>query len=195
MHSLSSSFILGYHGCDHQIAAELLSGQKEFRKSNNTYDWLGPGVYFWESNPKRGFEFAQELKNHPTRGGDIHTPCVIGAIISLGECLDLTTTSSLDMVKVSHQEYSSIVQTSDETMPVNHPDLLRRELDCAVIKYLHKSRELAKLPAADTVRGIFIEGEPLYEGSGFHQKTHTQIAVQNLSCIKGVFRVSEDQMR
>jgi hypothetical protein len=39
----------------------------------------------------------------------------------------------------------------------------------------------------DSVKGVFIEGRPIYEGSGFHEKTHIQIAVRNLDCVKGMF--------
>jgi hypothetical protein len=37
----------------------LLAGTA-FKPSNNDYDWLGPGIYFWEANPLRGLEFAEE---------------------------------------------------------------------------------------------------------------------------------------
>jgi hypothetical protein len=59
VHRLSTSFILGYHGCDVRIAEALLEG-KAFKQSLNDYDWLGPGVYFWEANPQRGLDFAIE---------------------------------------------------------------------------------------------------------------------------------------
>ena len=49
-------------------------------------------------------------------------------------------------------------------------------------------------PSIDTVRGVFVEGEPVYEGAGFRAKTHIQICVCNISSIKGVFRVPEDQL-
>jgi len=39
----------------------------------------------------------------------------------------------------------------------------------------------------DTVRGVFTEGEPLYENAGFRNKTHIQICVMNPKCIKGYF--------
>ena len=43
----------------------------------------------------------------------------------------------------------------------------------------------------DTVRGLFSEGKPIYRNAKFLEKTHAQIAVCNLSAIKGVFRVPE----
>lgn len=47
MHKLASAFILGYHGCDSEDASKLIDGN-QFKPSQNDYDWLGHGVYFWE---------------------------------------------------------------------------------------------------------------------------------------------------
>lgn len=49
----------------------------------------------------------------------------------------------------------------------------------------------AKAPF-DTVKGVFVEGEQAYPGSGFSDKTHIQIAVRNPKMIKGVFRVDQE---
>lgn len=63
--------------------------------------------------------------------------------------------------------------------------LLLRYLDCAVIEELHTERESQGLKAFDTVRGLFHEGEQIYNTSGFFEKTHIQICVRNPNCIKG----------
>jgi hypothetical protein len=39
----------------------------------------------------------------------------------------------------------------------------------------------------DTLRGAFMEGEPIYPDAGFHSKNHIQICVRNSACIKGFF--------
>lgn len=39
----------------------------------------------------------------------------------------------------------------------------------------------------DSVRGIFVEGEPTYNGSAFREKTHVQLCICNPNCIKGYF--------
>jgi hypothetical protein len=51
LHKLSSSFVLGYHGCDRAVAEKLIAGAP-FITSENDYDWLGSGIYFWEANPR-----------------------------------------------------------------------------------------------------------------------------------------------
>ena len=39
----------------------------------------------------------------------------------------------------------------------------------------------------DSVRGIFIEGRAAYEGAGFADKSHIQVAVRNPGAIIGYF--------
>lgn len=68
-------------------------------------------------------------------------------------------------------------------------DLLLRHLDCAVIESLHQLRRDEGLPSFDSVRGVFVEGPPLYENAGFCQMNHIQLCVRNLQCIRGYFRV------
>jgi len=187
LHTLSSTFVLGYHGCDQAVADALLKGA-EFKLSKNDYDWLGNGIYFWEANPKRGLDFAQEVKN---RTNKINTPAVVGAVVELGFCLDLTTQAGIEQVKQSFDSLSGALNLSGSPLPQNKPGLLRRNLDCAVINYLHHIRETQGEPAIDSVKGIFVEGTPVYKDSGFFQKTHIQICVRNAECIKGVFRVPD----
>lgn len=186
MHKLSASFILGYHGCDEAVAERVLQN-KAFKLSQNDYDWLGEGVYFWEANPLRGLEFATESANR--KSSKIKLPAVVGAVIHLGYCLDLTTSRGLQQVKTAHERLRQVFKEAGEPMPQNQPDGLRHNLDCAVINYVHRlEAEEKKLPF-DTVKGIFIEAPDLYPGSAFGSKNHIQIAVRNLDCIKGVFRV------
>ena len=47
------------------------------------------------------------------------------------------------------------------------------------------------LKSYDSVRGVFVEGSPVYENSGIMNKTHIQICVTNPNCIKGYFRPLE----
>ena len=79
--------IHGYHGCDLRVATALLEGEK-FKASENDYDWLGKGVYFWEHGPDRAMRFAEFQRSR----GSVETPAVVGAVIHLGTCLDLLDT-------------------------------------------------------------------------------------------------------
>lgn len=66
-------------------------------------------------------------------------------------------------------------------------DKLLRELDCAVIENLHTMQRQIRLDSFASVRGVFVEGNELYLGGGFHDKNHIQICVRNPNCIKGFF--------
>ena len=58
MSRLATSFVLGYHGCDEDIGREAIRGDTALIQSDKDYDWLGPGAYFRESDPKRAWEWA-----------------------------------------------------------------------------------------------------------------------------------------
>jgi hypothetical protein len=61
-------------------------------------------------------------------------------------------------------------------LPVNsvrqNGSFMKRQLDCAVIQLVHKIRESKGMDAYDTVDGVFEEGELVYPGAGFRDKTH-----------------------
>jgi hypothetical protein len=199
LHRLASNFVLGYHGCDRDVGEALLAGKTKFKFSNNDWDWLGEGIYFWESNPKRGLEFAKVLQRwraEHDKANQITEPFVIGAAIDLGFCLDLTTSTGIQAIAGMYADLAERSKTARTPMPKNEggSDLLFRRLDCAVINHLHAIRERQKLQRFDTVKGVFIEGNTIYAGSGFYERTHVQIAVRNPECIKGIFRVPPDQL-
>ena len=188
-----TSFVLGYHGCDREIAEQVLSGERELKPSKNEYDWLGHGIYFWEHNPQRALEWAEELKAGK-RG--IKTPAIVGGIIDLGRCFNLLDSSNLRAVEFAYQNYKDIVALGGAQLLENKcsqkssdSDLLLRYLDCAVINH---AMELAEkdYPPFDSVRGVFMEGEPLYPNAGFRKKNHIQICVRNSKKILGYFRPS-----
>jgi hypothetical protein len=194
VHTLSASFVLAYHGCDRDVAERVLGGE-QFIPSTNDYDWLGQGIYFWEANPKRGLEFAKELATRKRGASIVTNAAVVGAIIDLGLCLDLTTASGLERVRLAYQVLVAVAgRSSSGNMPKNHKDGLRRNLDCAVINTLHDVNKQNGSPTIDTVKGAFIEGDPIYPSASFHEKTHIQICVHNPGCIKGVFRVSDSAL-
>lgn len=167
-----------------------------FSASENDYDWLGSGIYFWEANPLRGLEFARELQRRPRSGSKITEPYVVGAAIDYGFCLDLLSSAGVEAVAAAYENYRQVSEAAGTQMPENSvgEDLLKRNLDCAVINHLHGLRAAGTLDPFDTVKGAFREGKPLYENSGFYRKTHVQICVRNPICIKGVFRVRPEDL-
>lgn len=189
MHTLATSFVLGYHGCEREVGEAVLRGEAALKQSDNDYDWLGPGIYFWEANPARGIDWARETCER----GKIVEPFVVGAIINLGYCLDLMSQNAIEAAKIAHEKLKIFHDTDPElgALPANKggEDNLLRRLDCAVIRHLHKMHETKGGKPFDTVRGLFREGKPIYDNSGFFEKTHIQIAVRNPEQIKGYFRV------
>jgi hypothetical protein len=197
LHQLASSFILGYHGCDREVGEALLAHQEQFKPSENDYDWLGGGTYFWEANPVRGLEFAHQLQRwRESKPNRINEPYVVGAVLDLGFCLDFLSSTGMKAVQQSYSELSDVFAKASKALPVNErgEDLLFRRLDCAVINYLHGIRKRTGDVPFDTVRGLFVEGGPAYPGAGLRTKTHTQICVRNPECVKGIFRVPPDQL-
>ncbi len=78
--------------------------------------------------------------------------------------------------------------------PKNTADGLLRPLDYAVTQTVHTIRKNRGEQTIDTVKGVFVEGGPTDEGSGFDEKTHIQITVCNPGCTKGIFRAPDSQL-
>jgi len=184
--------ILGYHGCDHDVAERVFAGRDHLMESENPYDWLGHGTYFWENSPARALQYAQHLRDKPRRGRPrIQSPAVVGAIIDLGTCLNLLDESSIALVAAAYHGLQRETAANGVPLPQNASggspdDLLVRYLDCAVIEYLHSS--LGSDHSFDSVRSAFVEGPRLYPQAGFHQRTHIQICVRTPERILGYFR-------
>lgn len=193
MARLHTSFILGYHGCSAEVGEKVLAGDAPLSGSDEEYDWLGPGVYFWEADPQRAWEWAHWKVSR----GAYANPCVVGAIIDLGNCLDLMTRESLDILASAYRLLKLSTEAVGDSRPFpenkkvgdHDHDHLLRFLDCAVIRQLHEMLAAEGEPPFDSVRGLFTEGGELFPGSGFKKKTHVQVAVTNPDLIKGYFRV------
>jgi len=191
----ASAFVLGFHGCDESVGERILSGEEHLTASENVYDWLGSGIYFWENSQKRALQWANHIKNHPSVfKTQITKPFVVGAIIDLGRCLDLTEASSIERLKGSFADLKKMMDRAGTKMPKNEPggkgdmDLVKRNLDCMVINFLHSLRKKRRLSPFESVRGAFWEGSPVYAGARIMERTHIQICVRSSKNIKGYFR-------
>jgi hypothetical protein len=188
-HSLGP--LVCYHGCDRKVAERVLANKSALRPSENDYDWLGPGVYFWVDSAQRGLNWAvgQSIR----KGSGISDPYVIGAYVQPGLCLNLTDFGVMGELRDAHRFLVALCEQTGTPMPANMLReggvFLKRALDCAVIKTVHQLRADKRETPYDTVYGVFDEGESLYPGSGFREKTHVQIAVVNPDCILGYFRI------
>lgn len=187
--------MLGYHGCDADVARRAVLDGSDILQSQKDYDWLGLGAYFWESDPIR----AKEWADWKVSKGDYKEVNVIGAVIDLGNCLDLVSRHNIEILRAAYRSFKRLQKLTCLPLPKNmnpkgthDKDRLLRYLDCAVLRHLHENIEDLRqddpsLEPFDTVRGMFVEGGKAFPGSGMYLKSHVQIAVRNPACIRGIF--------
>ena len=174
--------VICYHGTSIRSADAVM--QDGFRLSQNSYDWLGDGVYFFQDALNRAWEWAN--RNHPEE------PAVIGAELVLANCMDLLDTAWNSVLADAHDAYIGLLKASGRTPPVQsggaHP------LDREVINYTigiltqHGSE-------ISCVRGAFVEGRPVYPDSALYDRTHIQISVRDVSkCVREIWLESPPQL-
>lgn len=205
-----SNLVLAYHGCDITLRDELLAGLKQLKPSNNPYDWLGPGIYFYEADPERALEHASTVSNHPERflsAAAIATPAVIGVALNVSRWLDMSTRVALQEFEIAAKTCREGFASKGTPVNANRPafegdeDNLRRPFDKQTFTLLHGMRELeynsaikekryldaAELRPYQAVRSAFTQGKSIAGHSEFGIKNHTQIALIDSGCIKGYF--------
>ena len=185
MYEKLPNLVIGFHGCSQETYDNVILRHENLKPSTNSYDWLGNGQYFWENNLTRAWEWAYKRY-------DENNAAVIGAVIDLGYCLNLTDSASEEILKKGYSILRKTYSDANRELPKNKKskktkDILLRDLDCAVIQQIQRAFSNDETPAFDSVRGVFIEGKHPYSGSAFYSKTHIQICVCNPNCIKGYF--------
>ena len=101
-------------------------------------------------------------------------------------------------MEVEYEQINKELPKNRNVSQDKNKDLLLRELDCAVIEFMHqrigeaikqdnKSKGYSDYKTFDSARGLFTEGEPAFAGAGFRKKNHLQICIRNSNCIKGFF--------
>ena len=184
MYAKLPNLVLGFHGCNQNTFELVIHQGQHLKRSENDYDWLGNGIYFWENSYERAYNWAKAKYREEAS--------VIGAILDLGYCLNFTDYKSTEILKMGYELLKTYHLLSGKKMPENRKgrsssDLLLRNLDCAVIQQIHAYNEKMDYEQYDSIRGVFTEGEAVYPGAGFVEKTHTQICIINPNCIKGYF--------
>jgi len=198
-HLPGGQLVVAFHGCDLSVAEKIIANESDaychLKPSKNPYDWLGDGIYFFEDDFERALQFAVTSSENPAKvysAKPITLPYAMGAVIRLGNCLDLSKQNGILEFKAAYEELEAARQP-DQVLPSNHaagPDdeeVILRNLDRAVINYIHGKRITQGLPPYDTVRGFFHQGQPAFSTSAIGQLSHVQIAVRNGDCILGYF--------
>jgi hypothetical protein len=196
--------LVAYHGCDISVRDALVTGElRHLDFSRNRYDWLGPGVYFFESDMHRAKRFAEASRDNPEKmytARPIVEAAVVGAVLSVHHCLDMTTQEGLLEFSQAYPLMIRSMTAGNVELPVNQPtgpddtDVLLRQLDNAVFKFIHDVRLDHGAADYQAVRGAFRQGEELAPNSGFHAQTHVQLALRDPACVLGWFLVPGDQL-
>jgi hypothetical protein len=201
MYDVRPNLIIGFHGCDQEVCDKLLRALHNIEISRKPYDWLGNGMYFWENNQERAYLWATEKQKR----GLLKCPSVIGAVINLGYCFDLLDSKYIQTLAAYHGLMVNEYKRSNNPLSQNkhvsgtgEQDKVLRLLDCAVIEFMHstifqeRQKQIAEkgfsdLKIFDSARGVFVEGNPIYEGAGFNHKNHIQLCIRNPNSILGFF--------
>lgn len=168
--------VVAYHGCDEAVADAALRGAT-LKPSSNDYDWLGTGVYFWEHGPARAMEWARFMKTRKK----VSKPAVVGALIQLGHCFDLLDVRLTEVLREMFPEFQRTIEAEGNVMPANDPARRLHRLDCAFLNWAIPIVEKCAGLRFQTVRGVFIEGAPLYPTAQIFIKSHIQIAIRDPS--------------
>jgi hypothetical protein len=111
----ATSYVIGYHGCERAIGISAVGGEKSLVAQEKAYPWLGSGVYFWENDPHRALEWAQEKSAR----GELGDPFVIGALLDLRNCLDLQVRENAPLLRSAYDDLVELTTKSGRKMPVN----------------------------------------------------------------------------
>jgi hypothetical protein len=201
MYDIRPNFIIGFHGCDLDVRNKLINFPDQIEISNKPYDWLGHGMYFWENNYTRAMEWAETR----VADGRFKNPAVLGAILQLGHCCDFLDSKFTNMIGTYYDAMESEYDNAGKKLPANidaeddkHKNKLIRKLDCSTIQFMHdvietqytndiSEKGYSEYTVFDSTRGVFTEGGPAFSGAGIERKSHIQICIRNMNCIKGFF--------
>lgn len=176
--------VIGFHGTDMASAERLVSGE-DFEPSDEDDEWFGKGIYFWEHAFRQAWWWARGHKKH-------RHPAVIGAVVRLGNCLDLIDPGNVGILRGFHAAMIAEMNAAGTTPPLNVRTY--RRLDCALFNYMYKYLERAKQPL-DTARAVYVPSSRLKRvvpGSWISEETHIQVCVRNPRSILAVWHVRED---
>ena len=173
--------IIGYHGTTAEIAERLVDGEA-FAESANEDDWFGKGVYFWEYAPKQAWWWSTKFKSKKH-------PAVVGAIIRLGNCLDLLDPLNVATLKRFHDDTLAKWRAAKAEIPRNGNQ--HKNLDCALFNLFYGQSEVP----IETARAVYVPTESAkraWPRSWIYEEAHIQICVRKPENILAVWRVRKD---
>jgi hypothetical protein len=166
--------IRGYHGTSATQAAVIV--RDGFLASDNDYDCLGNGVYFFENGLIPAQAWATRV--HPSE------PAVVEADIRLEDCMDLKDSLGwVPLLTRVHGELLRVSRQQGRALPQQTSDAHR--LDRAVMEFTVAMLEREGMQIR-AIRGVFAEGPPAFPGSFLSEGSHVQVAVRDTALISNV---------
>ena len=86
--------VTGYHGTSVEAAERILT--EGFKPSQNQWEWLGHGVYFWQDAPLRAYEWGREWLKRRGYDGPV---AVVAAEILLVDFMDLLDQQGMRLLR------------------------------------------------------------------------------------------------
>jgi len=164
--------VIGFHGTSRAALPHLLA--RDIRSSDQHFEWLGTGFYFWQDSPWRAHQWADGRYGS---GG-----VVVVARINLDGCLDLVNPYWQAEVRDADFEFVLHCVAHEQQIPVN-TDRGSHARDAATINWYCDRTAADGLNPVRSVRAIFEEGEPIFESSKIRSRSHVQVAVRDLMAI------------
>jgi hypothetical protein len=170
----SALVIRGYHGTSATHAAVIL--RDGFIRSDNDYDCLGDGVYFFEDGLAQASAWA--TRAHPSE------PAVVQADVRLEDCMDLK--DSVGWVPLLAEAHDEVLRVSrEQDLPLPRQTGSTHRLDRMVVEVTVAILERKGTPIR-AVRAVFAEGAPAFPGSFLSEGFHVQVAVRDTDLIHNV---------
>jgi hypothetical protein len=102
--------VIGFHGTRRKTVKQLVRGIA-FDPSENTDDWLGHGIYFWEHAPQQAWWWAERRFGKEA--------AVVGAVLRLGQCLDLLDPKNSEILMLENQKVVADFAARGMRLPQN----------------------------------------------------------------------------
>ncbi len=163
--------VVAFHGTSRRAAEALVLGVP-FKQSQNEGDWLGHGIYFWENALQQAWTWAKQ--RHKAEAA------VVGALVRLGQCVDLFDPSNAQPLDTAHKNYLQHCKEAGRKTKTNVN--ATKYLDCAIWNHLALSLQ-AVGQGFESARAVFVPfakgaKQRLWDRSGVLRNAHIQLCVR-----------------
>ena len=167
-----------------ESALRVVSGEISILRSENEFDWLGNGIYYWEYAPKQAWAWAdRKRKNeHWPRDEEV---AVVASMIRLGFCFDLLDPDNTHEIKACYREYLIFCERLGQEPRKNYQH--RKYLDCAVFQLAYAAFKRDGIQV-DSSRSVYVPTGPrrrAWKSSSVSEDAHIQLCIRNDDCILG----------